>query len=228
LSQKRRRQLVEEEPLLFDLPLSAPAPADRRSRRAHEPAPVQVDLFTPMEDDTEPAAFAEDDRAEPPAEIDVAGDDETESYGDSAPEMAAAPVVAGVATRFLAGCADAVLHLGVLGAAYLGVLALDVEPSLADWPAFATLLVTFSFLSSVVSLAFWGQTAGMAWRGLQTRDRLQRPLTFRQAALRWTGGLLTFATAGLPLLFTLGGASLADWLSRSVTYSLAGAPQRLP
>ena len=80
----------------------------------------------------------------------------------------------------------------------------------------------------MVSLAFWGQTAGMAWRGLQTRDRLQRPLTFRQAALRWAGGLLTFATAGLPLLLTLGGASLADWLSRSVTYSMGGAPHRLP
>jgi hypothetical protein len=68
----------------------------------------------------------------------------------------------------------------------------------------------------------------MAWRGLQTRDRLQRPLTFRQATLRWVGGLLTFATAGLPLLLTLGGASFADWMSRSVTYSIGGAvPNRL-
>jgi len=97
---------------------------------------------------------------------------------------------------------------------------------LGHWPAFAVFLAAFSFLSSVVSLAFWGQTAGMAWRGLQTRDRLQRPLTFRQAALRWAGGLLTFATAGLPLLLTLGGASLSDWMSRSVTYSSSGAARR--
>jgi hypothetical protein len=206
--------------MLFDLPLAAPGPADRRNRRQVAGAPVQVDLFTAAaeEEIEEEIERGEDDQDPAAREI---GDEE-------APAALAGPVIAGMATRFLAGCADAVVHLGVLGGAYLGVLALDVEPSLADWPAFATLLVAFSFLSSVVSLAFWGQTAGMAWRGLQTRDRLQRPLTFRQAALRWTGGMLTFVGAGLPLLFTLGGASLADWLSRSVTYSMGGAPQRLP
>jgi hypothetical protein len=206
--------------MLFDLPLAAPGPADRRNRRQVAGAPVQVDLFTAAaeEEIEEEIERGEDDQDPAAREI---GDEE-------APAALAGPVIAGMATRFLAGCADAVVHLGVLGGAYLGVLALDVEPSLADWPAFATLLVAFSFLSSVVSLAFWGQTAGMAWRGLQTRDRLQRPLTFRQAALRWTGGMLTFVGGGLPLLFTLGGASLADWLSRSVTYSMGGAPQRLP
>lgn len=211
--------------MLFDLPLDAPEPAARRARRPAAAAPIQVDLFTAV--------------AEEEIEEDVERDEN--ELERAAPEIAAAPeidvdrapgtpgglVVAGLAARLFAGCADAVLHLGVLGGAYLGVLALDVEPSLSDWPAFAILLVAFSFLSSVVSLAFWGQTAGMAWRGLQTRDRLQRPLTFRQAALRWTGGLLTFVTAGLPLLLTLGGASLGDWLSRSVTYSMGGAPDRL-
>ena len=206
--------------MLFDLPLSAPGPADRRARREVSAAPIQVDLFTAeAEEEIEDDVERGEDEQEPAA---------LETLVEGDPEAPAVPVIAGAASRFLAGCADAVLHLGVLGGAYLGVLALDVEPSLADWPAFATLVVAFSFLSSVVSLAFWGQTAGMAWRGLHTRDRLQRPLTFRQAALRWTGGLLTFVTAGLPLLFTLGGASLADWLSRSVTYSMGGAPQRLP
>jgi hypothetical protein len=188
---------------------------------------VQVDLFT--------AETQLDDNEEIDGEALLERDDhdgeEREARADlddaAAADQPSGPVVAGVTTRFLAGCADAVLHLGVLGGAYLGVIALDVEPGPQDWPAFATLLVAFSFLSSVVSLAFWGQTAGMAWRGLQTRDRLQRPLTFRQAALRWTGGLLTFVTAGLPLLLTLGGGSLADWLSRSVTYSMGRVPHRL-
>jgi hypothetical protein len=226
MTQRRRRQVVEEEPLLFDLPLAAPAPADRRARQSPRPAPVQVDLFsTEVEeeidaDDSDAVVEEDEEAAVAAASAAVAAELDEEA----AHEIPSGPIVAGVTTRFLAGCADAVLHLGVLGAAYLGVLALDVEPGPNDWPAFALLLVAFSFLSSVVSLAFWGQTAGMAWRRLQTRDRLQRPLTFRQAALRWVGGLVTFATAGLPLLFALGGASLGDWLSRSVTYSMA-APQ---
>jgi hypothetical protein len=225
LSQKRRTRSLEEEPMLFDLPLDAPEPADRRARRPGVAAPIQVDLFTAVaEEEIEEDVELDENGLEPEAREILAA---PEIQVDRALGTPGGPVVAGVATRFLAGCADAVLHLGVLGGAYLGVLALDVEPSLTDWPAFATLLVAFSFLSSVVSLAFWGQTAGMAWRGLQTRDRLQRPLTFRQAALRWTGGLLTFVTAGLPLLLTLGGGSLADWLSRSVTYSMGRVPHRL-
>ncbi len=230
MTQRRRRQVIEEEPLLFDLPLAAPPPADRRARHAPRQAPVQVDLFTAEtefeeneEIDDEAALLERDD----PDEEEREARPDRDFAAAAAADQPSGPVVAGVTTRLLAGCADAVLHLGVLGGAYLGVIALDVEPGPQDWPAFATLLVAFSFLSSVVSLAFWGQTAGMAWRRLQTRDRLQRPLTFRQAALRWAGGLLTFATAGLPLLFTLGGASLADWMSRSVTYSMtAPAPHR--
>ena len=222
--------MIEEEPLLFDLPLAAPPPADRRARREPSEAPVQVDLFAAEaelddneEIDDEAALLERGDHDEEQREARPDFDD----AAAAAEDQPSGPVVAGVTTRLLAGCADAVLHLGVLGGAYLGVIALDVEPGPQDWPAFATLLVAFSFLTSVVSLAFWGQTAGMAWRRLQTRDRLQRPLTFRQAALRWAGGMLTFATAGLPLLFTLGGASLADWMSRSVTYSMtAPAPHR--
>ena len=225
MTTRRRRQVVEEEPLLFDLPLAAPPPADRRARRSSSPAPVQVDLFSAepgVEDEVDAidddAMIEEDEEAAVAAASAAVAADLDEEAASDAPS---GPVVAGVTSRFLAGCADAVLHLGVLGAAYLGVLALDVAPGPSDWPAFALLLVAFSFVSSVVSLAFWGQTAGMAWRRLQTRDRLQRPLTFRQAALRWAGGVVTFATAGLPLLFALGGASLADWLSRSITYSMA-------
>ena len=216
--------------MLFDLPLAAPAPADRRARHAPRQAPVQVDLFDAENEFGENEDIDDDDallERDDPDQEERAARPDLDQARSAADDQPSGPVVAGVTTRLLAGCADAVLHLGVLGGAYLGVLALDVEPGPQDWPAFATLLVAFSFLSSVVSLAFWGQTAGMAWRRLQTRDRLQRPLTFRQAALRWAGGMITFATAGLPLLFTFWGASLADWMSRSVTYSMtAPAPHR--
>lgn len=206
MSPPRRRRSAEEEPLLFDLPLVPPGSGGRGNGPATA-GPVQSDLFAAPDE----------------SDLEVGPDDESDGGFESesmAPAVASGPVLAGIGSRWVAGCADALLHVGVLAGLYLGLIALEVEPRIGHWPAFATLLVAFSFLSSVVSLAFWGQTAGMAWRGLQTRDRLQRPLTFRQATLRWAGGLLTFATAGVPLLLALGGASLSDWMSRSVTYSL--------
>jgi RDD family protein len=214
LSPQRRKRRADDEPLLFDLPLAAPGVEERRVTRGGAVQAVQSDLFA-----AEPEADEDDERGEESQSL-------LDLEAESAPEALSGPVIAGVGARLLAGCADALLHLGVVAGLYLGLIALDVEPRLGHWPALAVFVAAFSFLSSVVSLAFWGQTAGMAWRGLQTRDRLQRPLTFRQAALRWAGGLLTFATAGLPLLTALGGASLSDWMSRSVTYSVAEAPQR--
>jgi hypothetical protein len=169
LSQKRRRHAIEEEPMLFDLPLAAPGPADRPSRRPAA-GPIQVDLFTAvaeeaLEEEIERGAAEE---ADEPDEIESA--ESRHPHVVSPPDAHSVPVVAGVFTRFLAGCADVVLHLGALGGAYLGVLALDVEPRLDDWPAFALLLVAFSFLSSVVSLAFWPSGARpRAWRGAGCR-----------------------------------------------------------
>ena len=206
----RRRRSGEHDPLLFDLPL---APPDRGPARAPGApgGPTQPQLFA----DAEPGAYDPEQDA-PDARV-------AELEAAPATEAPVGPVIAGLSSRFLAGCADALVHVGVLAGVYLGLVALDVEPHTGHWPALATLLVAFSFLSSVVSLAFWGQTAGMAWRGLQSRDRLQRPLTFRQAMLRWVGGLVTFAAAGVPLLLALSGSSLSDWLSHSVTYHVPGS-----
>ncbi|HVR29787.1 MAG TPA: RDD family protein [Thermoanaerobaculia bacterium] len=205
----RRRRSADLEPLLFDLPL---VPPERGPARGAAPSaePTQPQLFANAEPDP-------GDRDE------IAGSAPSDLEAVPETDAPAGPVIAPLPSRLLAGCADTLVHLGVLAGVYLGLVALGVEPRIGHWPALATLLVTFSFLSSVVSLAFWGQTAGMAWRGLQSRDRLQRPLTFRQATLRWAGGLVTFAAAGLPLLLALGGASLADWLSRSVTYQVPGS-----
>ena len=44
----------------------------------------------------------------------------------------------------------------------------------------------------------------MALAGLRTTGLDGRPLTFRQAALKWLGSVLTVALVGLPLLLALG------------------------
>ena len=90
---------------------------------------------------------------------------------------------------------------------------------LSDWPAVALFLLSFSFLYTVVPLAFWGHTPGMAWAGLDARGRDGEPLAFDQTARRWIGGILTLLLLGLPLLLAFGGRSLSDLLSGSETLS---------
>ena len=107
-------------------------------------------------------------------------------------------------------------------AAAAGARALDVPAALSDWPAFAALLLSFSFLYTVIPLAFWGHTPGMAWAGLTTHNPSGDPLTFDQTFRRWIGGLLTLALLGTPLLLAPGRRALSDWLSGSATYRSAG------
>jgi len=98
-----------------------------------------------------------------------------------------------------------------------------LEPRLEDVPGLVIFLLSFSFLYTVVPLAFWGQTAGMAWAGIKATDRERRPLTFGQTALRWLSGLLCVALAGLPLLLSFTRRSLADRLSGSDTWQDLGS-----
>ena len=91
------------------------------------------------------------------------------------------------------------------------------------WVAHAALLLfllAWSFLYFVVSLAFWGQTPGMAWAGLIARSGASEPLSFGQTAQRWAATWLTWALVGLPGLLALSGRSLADRLSGSRTYEV--------
>jgi uncharacterized RDD family membrane protein YckC len=101
-------------------------------------------------------------------------------------------------------------------AAVFGARLLGVE-ELPPWPPLLLLVLAFSFVYSVVPLAFWGQTPGMAWRGLHARGPGGEPLSFEQTARRWVGALLTAALAGIPLLLTRSGASVSDRLSGSET-----------
>lgn len=195
-------------PFLFDLPLDA-------ERERTEPAAL-------------PAA-RERQAPEPPAPRVAAEKGRPDRRPDrvAEPRPAAVPRAAEPATpasrsarrgRFAAGLADLVVHGALVVVAAAGAQLLGARPDLTDWPAFAALLLTFSFLYTVLPLAFWGQTLGMAWAGLASRSRNGEPLTFDQAARRWLGALLTAGTLGIPLLVAGERRSLSDLVSGSGTY----------
>jgi uncharacterized RDD family membrane protein YckC len=152
--------------------------------------------------------------------VDVA-DAEAEPPAVSSPPAAAGPVRAGLGPRLAAAAFDGLVLVAAAALALIGTALLEVRPGLAGLPGLAALLLVFSFAYSVVPLAFWGATPGMRLARLVARDRDGGPLTFGQTALRWLGGLVTLALAGLPMLLALGplGArSPADRLSRSLTW----------
>jgi uncharacterized RDD family membrane protein YckC len=123
----------------------------------------------------------------------------------------------GIGRRLAAGAADLLVHVAVAVLALAGCRYLGVTPALRDWPAIAVFLLSFSFLYTVVPLAFWGHTLGMTWAGLTAESAEGEPLSFDQTARRWLGALLTLATLGLALLLALTGRSLSDRLSGSRT-----------
>ena len=122
--------------------------------------------------------------------------------------------------RLLGGLADLTIHLATLGLMIVAVQLMGVPVAWADWPAFGGLTVIFSFLYSVIPLAFWGHTPGMAWVGHTARSETDEPLSFGQTALRWTGAVFTVFLLGLPLLLAFSGRSLADRISDSKTLPL--------
>jgi uncharacterized RDD family membrane protein YckC len=198
-----------EEPLLFDLPLAAGAgepeepPIERkrpvRESRAAAPPPPELPLSR-----SGPVAVPD---------LDDEGFEAEEPAGDGS---------AGRARRLASGLADLVVHAALGVAAVLGVRGLGVRPDLSQWPAFALFVLTFSFLYTVLPLAFWGHTPGMAWAGITSRNQDGEALTFDQTARRWLGGLITALLLGLPLLVLIKGRSLADLVSGSAAYETEG------
>ena len=198
-----------DEPLLFDLPLSnperepEPPPLRKKPERAPRPPqearPAELPLATTRSrpvpvPDPEPADEAEEPDAPPANEFASRG------------------------SRLGAGLADLMVHAAVMVGVLLGTRWMGVKPDpVRDWPALALFLASFSFLYTVLPLAFWGQTLGMAWTAITSRNRDGEPLTFDQAARRWLGGLLTTATLGLASLLS-SRRSLTDLLSGSATY----------
>ena len=116
--------------------------------------------------------------------------------------------------RALAAAVDLGAHLLAAGVAVVGVSLQDVAVRGAQTPGFALLLLVFSLFYTVVPLAFWGRTAGMALAGIACRGDDAQPLSFGEAGRRWAGGVITALLLGLPALPVLaGGRSLADRLS---------------
>jgi len=212
-----------EGPTLFDLPLQEP----------------EEDGGEPLAEEAFPAATpprATPPRATPPSEAPLmeappaggfAGEDAwlplPPSPVDREEDLAEPPAAPGppsLGDRFRAGFADLAVHAAVALAVLVGAELLGARPGVWDLPALALFLLVFSFLYSVVPLAFWGQTPGMIWAGLFCRGVEGYPLTFRETLRRWLGGLLTVALLGLPTLLAVGGRpSLTDRLSHSRTWA---------
>ena len=230
----KRRKSAEPELPLFDLPLhggdgpdSAPAkasaPPHPTKPAAPQPATSQPATSQPATSQpaapqptappppAEPLLFSEEELARAQTGRSAPIDDEE---SETAVRDAEVPLIQ---DRLLGGLADVTIHLATLGSMIVAVQLMGVPVALADWPAFAGLTLIFSFLYSVVPLAFWGHTPGMAWVGHSARSESDEPLSFPQTAMRWLGSLFTVFLLGLPLLLGLGGRSLADRISDSKT-----------
>ena len=212
----RREEDTTDEPLLFDLPLG---PERGRSAAPAPPAPIsERKRARPAPQEPKPPA-----RMEP----ELTFDDPEELLATSAAQPAGQPAGpagrAGLGSRISAAGADLIVHASVAVGVLVGCRLMGVHPILSDWPAVALFLLSFSFLYTVVPLAFWGHTPGMAWAGLDARSRDGEPLAFDQTARRWIGGILTLLFLGLPLLLAFGGRSLSDLLSGSETLSSRSA-----
>lgn len=212
----------EEEPLLFDLPLSAPGSREEPDELPVTPkrSPPEARRPAPAAPIATPIAPARPSRSGP---VPVPA---TEVEEDAEPAKAVSEF-AGSGKRLAAGLADLVVHAAIAVLALLGCRGLGVRPDLREVPAFAAFLLSFSFLYTVLPLAFWGHTPGMAWAGITSRGITSpkapqngEPLTFDQTVRRWLGAILTSALAGLPLLLAFGGRTLTDWVSGSATYPL--------
>jgi uncharacterized RDD family membrane protein YckC len=231
----------DNEPLLFDLPLDRPARGEEpeemereRPGARREPAPRGGGAARHQP----PAALAESQLAarqrQRAKQAEDAGLFEARSSvplpaaaGRSVQAATAAALPApaeeesaaraGIGRRVASGAADLLVHVAVGVVALAGCRYLGVTPDVRDWPAIAIFLLSFSFLYTVVPLAFWGHTLGMTWAGLTSQSSDGEALSFDQTARRWLGMLLTLAALGLPLLLALSGRSLVDRISDSST-----------
>ena len=237
-------------PSLFDLPLEATeeqrdesAPeeprAPRRDSRKRPPAsPATPAAGTPRPDEGLPLF---PDEPLPPAEP-LPPDEDKPDEGRPSPQSHAprrpaaepadsqespprspAPMPASLGARWRAGSLDLLLHAALALVLAFGSWLLGAPLEGVEILGLAVFVAVFSFLYTVIPLAFWGRTPGMKRAGLVASggDREASALTFGQTALRWLGGLLTLSLLGFPSLLALvGGRSLTDRLSGSRTWRL--------
>ncbi|MEA2695697.1 MAG: hypothetical protein QOJ16_5084 [Acidobacteriota bacterium] len=222
---RRSPEGEDQEPSLFDLPLDLPdhdrlnsLPEDGENVdevEASPPRPRPARLEALPAERPAPAMPAAPRR---PAPVPVAPAPKAAPPAKEMEEDERTPGRAGLGSRLAAGLADLLVHAAIAAVALVGARLLGANPTPAEWPPMVIFLLAFSFLYTILPLAFWGQTLGMTWAGLLSRNRDGEPLTFDQTARRWFGGLLTAATLGLPLLLAGRGRTLTDLISSSNTF----------
>ncbi len=138
--------------------------------------------------------------------------DSEEPAGEPVP-----PTAAPLSARWTAFAGDAATVLLLVAGSALGATAARAEsPRISGLPWAAAFAIYLSFFTTVVPLALFGKTVGMALSSLSARPPGTRRLTSGQSSLRWLGTLLTAASFGFPLLLTgrdPEAPSLADRLS---------------
>ena len=218
---------VGPEPGLFDLPLDAPGAPDESAPRP-EPAAAEPEREVEIETSPAPRRRAARSGARPETlplfDFEPAREGAERATRARFPPLRSAsaapepPSEAPLATRMRGAGGDLVIvaAIGALAALGAGRLGAPIGPD--ELLPLALFLFAWSFVYFVVPLAFWGQTPGMSWAGLVARSSAAEPLSFGQAAMRWLGTWMTWATLGLGGLLAFTGRSLADRISGSSTY----------
>lgn len=116
-----------------------------------------------------------------------------------------------LAARLRGLAADGLVHAALLLVVWAGLDGLGIRMQGAFSVPIALFVLAFSLVYTVVPLALWGHSPGMAWAGLAVRGRDGAGLGFALAGRRWVGELLTLALLGLPEALMV--PSLADRLS---------------
>jgi uncharacterized RDD family membrane protein YckC len=225
---------------LFDLPLEAPPPAlvepeeEREPPRPRTPEragaaargasrPESLSLFDDEELSSAPISpRTGSTRYDPPVPgADLARASAARPRPRALPPPERESEAATLVARLLGSSGDLVVVAATGAVAALGARWLDAPIGVGQLGPLALFLLAWSFVYFVVPLAFWGATPGMSWAGVVARTSPSEPLSFGQAALRWLGTWLTWATLGLGGLLALTGRSLADRVSGSTTHPQA-------
>jgi uncharacterized RDD family membrane protein YckC len=165
--------------------------------RREEPGQTLFDL--PLAAETPPRHAPESRDEERPEAL-------RETAGAAVPETPAA----GAARRVRAALADLLAIASVGLGAVAGLRLLGVALPSSAWLGVGAMLLVFSYLYSLLPLAFWGQTPGMAWAGVRVGAADGSLPSFAQAHRIILAGLLTCLLLGLPALLLWSGRSLGD------------------
>lgn len=233
----RKKRPGDDPPSLFDLPLHEhPGEEDTEttetsrdeteSEDAADPTPEELFPAEPAPggDGTQSSLFGEGGDATASGLHRRPGTDEIDAAELAEIEQIELDDRVLVRHRLLGGFFDLLVHAVVLalllGATWmLGTWSPEVPPRADQWVALGLFLLLFSFLYTVIPLAFWGRTPGMSRVHHAARAEDGEPLTFGQTVRRWLAALFTLALGGLPLVLALGERrSPADRLSASETH----------